>query len=149
MDEDSILSNEEDKAEIVKGKSLLNNYLFHRVVYFSFNIETGGKYCGIVQISCQKFQLMKHNNEFSVEKEGFTFNKYVKPPPDAIWDENMCNRVHKLHKDDPRIESADDIATVWKQFCDFINSNVGASQKGVLIAWNGATCDMRWIYKLC
>jgi hypothetical protein len=73
----------------------------------------------------------------------------VKPPPDAIWDTEMCKRVHKLHPDHEHIQDADDIVTVWKLFCDFINRNIGRQQVGVLVAWNGVTCDMRWIYKLC
>ena len=80
--------------------------------------------------------------------EPVTFNKYVKPPSDAIWDTNMCRRVHGLHCEHEKIRDADDIATVWNQFYEFIKSNIGRQQVGVLVAWNGVTCDMRWIYKL-
>jgi len=65
---------------------------------YTFDVEAGGEYCGIVQISCQKFQLTEHNNEVSAEVEPIiTFNKYVKPPTDAIWDTKMCKRIHVLH----------------------------------------------------
>ena len=77
--------------------------------------SSGGEYCGIVQISCQKFQLTEHNNEISAEVEPVTFNKYVKPPSDAIWDTYMCRRVHGLHCEHEKIRDADDIATVWNQ----------------------------------
>ena len=76
-----------------KECQLLTNSFFevfkNRLVYLSFDIETGGEYCGIVQISCQKSQLTEHNNEISAEVEPVTFNKYVKPPSNAIWDTNM------------------------------------------------------------
>ena len=113
----------EDEAKPPNGKSIAHKHIFkNRIVYVSFDIETGGEYCGIVQISCQKFQLTEHNNEISAEVEPVTFNKYVKPPPDAIWDTEMCKRVHKLHPDHEHIQDADDIVTVWKLFCDFINT---------------------------
>ena len=54
MDEGSIWSDEEDEAKRVQGKSILHKYLYNKVVYFSFDIETGCENCGIVQISCQK-----------------------------------------------------------------------------------------------
>ena len=76
---------EEDEAKPLKGKSIAHKLdLTNGIVYFSFDIETGGEYCGIVQISCQKFQLTEHNSEISAEVEPVTFNSYVKPPPDAI-----------------------------------------------------------------
>jgi len=145
MDDD-----EEDDAKPTKGMSIAHKLIFkNRLVYLSFDIETGGAYCGIVQISCQKFQLTEHNNEISAEVEPVTFNKYVKPPSDAIWDTKMCRRVHGLHPEHENIRDADDIATVWNQFYEFIKSNSGRQQVGVLVAWNGVTCDMRWIHKLC
>jgi len=61
----------------------------------------------------------------------------------------MCRRVHGLHPEHENIRDADDIATVWNQFCEFIKSNIGRQQVGVLVAWNGVTCDMRLIHKLC
>ena len=61
----------------------------------------------------------------------------------------MCRKVHGLHCEHKKIRDADDIATVWNQFYEFIKSNIGRQQVGVLVAWNGVTCDMRWIYKLC
>ena len=36
---------------------------------------------------------------------------------------------------------------VWKEFCEFIGRHIGPDQKGVLVAWNGQSCDLRWIYK--
>ena len=44
--------------------------------------------------------------------------------------------------------NADEIDVVWKEFCEFIGRHIGRDQKGVLVAWNGQSCDLRWIYKL-
>jgi len=88
-------------------------------------VHVGCTYAQSLVISCQKFQLTEHNNEISAEVESATFNKYVKPPSDAIWDTNMCRRVHGLHCEHEKIRDADDIATVWNQFYEFIKSNIG------------------------
>ena len=37
---------------------------------------------------------------------------------------------------------------VWKSFEKFVDANIGPDQVGVLIAWNGEGCDLRWLYKL-
>ena len=90
-----------------KECQLFTNSLFevfkNRLVYLSVDIETGGEYCGTVQISCQKFQLTEHNNEISVEVEPVTFNTYVKSSPDAIKDTEMCRKIHSLNPDHENI----------------------------------------------
>ena len=49
---------------------------------------------------------------------------------------------------DPRIVNAKRLPEVWERFSTFIKSNVGRHQKGIIIAWNGESCDMQqWIYK--
>jgi len=66
--EELLNDDEEDNAKPPKGMSIVHKLIFkNRLVYLSFDIETGGEYCGIVQISCQKFQLTEHNNEISAE----------------------------------------------------------------------------------
>ena len=37
---------------------------------------------------------------------------------------------------------------VWKSFEKFVDANIGPDQVGVLIAWNGEGCDLRWLYKV-
>ena len=71
----------------------------------------------------------------------------MRPGDEAIWDERSCS-IHGLSKDDKRITNADEIGIVWKEFCKFIDRHIGPDQKGVLVAWNGQSCDLRWIYKL-
>ena len=43
---------------------------------------------------------------------------------------------------------ADTIDLVWKSFEKFVNANIGSDQVGVLIAWNGVGCNLRWLYKV-
>ena len=87
---------EEEKCEIPKGMSIAHNYLTQeKLVYISFDIETGGEYCGIVQISAQVFRISEHNSKHTSEIESHTFNRYVKPPDDAVWNERSCS-VHGL-----------------------------------------------------
>ena len=119
-----------------------------KLVYISFDIETGGEYCGIVQISAQIFRVVKHNSTYESNIEQENFDEHVKPPDDAIWDQH-ATAVHGLTKDDERIVSADSIVGVWNRFNSFVDLHVGRDQRAVLVAWNGKSCDMKWLYKLC
>jgi len=47
-----------------------------------------------------------------------------------------------------KIVNADIFDLVWKSFEKFIDANIGSDQVGVLIAWNGEGCDLRWLYKV-
>ena len=134
--------------EIPKGASIAHQYIKkEKLVYVSFDIETAGESCGIVQVSAQIFRMVYRNGATESEIEEETFNKYVQPGKDAIWDEKASS-IHGLSKDDDRIVNADEIDVVWKKFCEFIDRHIGRDQKGVLVAWNGQSCDLRWIYKL-
>ena len=138
----------ECNEEIPKGASIAHHYIQRKkLVYVSFDIETAGESCGIVQISAQVFRMVYRNGNIESEIEKETFNRYVRPGDEAIWDERSCS-IHGLSKDDKRITNADEIGIVWKEFCKFIDRHIGPDQKGVLVAWNGQSCDLRWIYKL-
>jgi inhibitor of KinA sporulation pathway (predicted exonuclease) len=119
-----------------------------KLVYISFDIETGGEYCGIVQISAQIFRVASHNSTFESNIESEVFDEYVKPPDDAIWDPR-CSDVHGLTPDDEKISKADSIVQVWERFNSYVARHVGRDQRAVLVAWNGQSCDLKWIYKLC
>ena len=99
-----------------------------KLVYISFDIETGGEYCGIVQISAQIFRVMNHNSTFESNIEPEIFDEYVKPPDDAIWDPRACD-VHGLSVDDERIVNADGILEVWNRFNEFVDRHVGLHQR--------------------
>jgi len=66
QENEELLDDDEEDVKPPKGMSIAHKLIFKsRLVYLSFDIETGGEYCGFVQISCQKFQLTEHNNEIS------------------------------------------------------------------------------------
>jgi len=136
-------NNDVDETKIPRGKSIAHHILFHKAVFLSFDIETGGEKCGIIQISCECFQILNGEGE----RKG-TFDEYVNPGPNAVWNEAASSASHKLHRHDPRIVNAKRLPEVWERFSTFIKSNVGRHQKGIMIAWNGESCDMRWIYKV-
>jgi len=72
-------NNDVDETEIPRGKSRAHHILFKKAVFFNFDIETGGEKCGIIQISCECFQILNGEGE----RKG-TFDEYVNPGPNAI-----------------------------------------------------------------
>jgi hypothetical protein len=152
-----------DLLTIPRGKSIAHNILMGRkAVFVSFDMETGGEYCGIVQISAQILRLESTKSSSSntssdwlplqsshwVKRKGGSFNHYVNPGENVLWDEDMCHQVHGLHRHDQRIMSADKIDLVWNQFTEWIDEEVTADEVAILVAYNGASCDLCWIWKL-
>ena len=139
-EEDDNKDNEKPRA-----KTSMDDPYFkkERLVWFSFDVETIKS--GMVQISCT---CTCFTSAGEAKKEPEEFNKYVNPRDYAIWDDRSF-AVHGLHKFDSRIEDADDIETVWNQFCEYVNCHIGKHQRGVLVAWRGESCDMTLVYKLC
>ena len=37
---------------------------------------------------------------------------------------------------------------MWNEFVSYIDKNIGRDERGCLVAWNGESCDIMWIYKL-
>ena len=134
-----------DQLPIPKNKSIAHNYIVSgNIVYCSFDIQTGGEFCGIVQMSAQKLRISGGN---TIEVEEETFNAYVKPGDGAIWDERLTS-IHGLSAAKPEIQSTPDIFEVWTHFCHFVTSNIGSSETIILLAYNGKSCDLKWIWKL-
>ena len=77
----------------------------------SFDKETAGESCGIVQISSQVFRMVHRNGVTESEIKKETFNKYVQPGMEAIWYERACS-IHGWSKDDDRIVNADEIDVI-------------------------------------
>ena len=78
---------------------------------------------------------------------GKFFNQYVKPKSDAVFlDETV--KVHGLHKNDPRLMEANEMNVVWSEFVAFVNRSIPDDHVGVLVAWNGQSCDLDWIYRI-
>ncbi len=44
------------------------------MVYVSFDVETGGEYCGVIQISANIFRVIDDNGEIEIE----TFDRYIR-----------------------------------------------------------------------
>ena len=119
-------------------------------VFLSLYLETGGEYCGIVQLFGQLFRQNmadKHHMTFIAVED--TFNEYVRPPDGAFWNEEACRQSHGLTAQSPQIRNGLPFTTVWTNFCTWIQENVGPSEKCILCAYRGETCDMRWIWKHC
>jgi hypothetical protein len=145
-----------DKEIIPKGRSVAH-FLFYnkRAHYISFDIETGGEYVGIVQISAQVIHLTltakgstitKDTAECEVEDD--IFDSYVNPKVSpALWDD--CSiAIHGICLHDERITGAKDIHLIWYRFRQWIFKHVPPGEYATLIAWNGAACDLKWIWKL-
>ena len=82
------------------------------------------------------------------EQDPNVFNKYVNPMrPESMWDAN-ATKTHGLLPSDPRISNADTIDIVWRQFEEWIDQHIPYGKYGIVVAWNGATCDLKWIWKL-
>ena len=75
------------------------------------------------------------------------FNEFVKPHEGAIWD-NTATRIHGLTANDPRILEADDMGTVWNRFLQWFDHHLERDEVAVLVAYNGETCDLKWLRKL-
>ncbi len=92
-------------------------------------------------MSAQIFRIQ--NNETEVEVN--VFNKYVNPGRDAVWNEQACAASHGQSRGHEKLVKTD---LVWKSLEKFVDANIGTDQVGVLIAWNGEGCDLRWLYKV-
>jgi hypothetical protein len=125
-----------------KGNSKAHDLIMKgHIALVSFDVETGGEECGVCQISAVAFDLQ--GNSLCGD-----FDFYVKPPRSAKWDKHAV-AVHLLDANHESIKSADPIETVWPMFVDWCEALTSDGQtKVVLVAWNGTTCDIKWIHRL-
>ncbi len=134
-----------DDLPIPVGKSIAHHHIIqNKAVYCSMDIETGGEFCGLLQLSAQLFRISDKNQATIVLEE---FNEYIQPPNSAIWDP-PTTAVHGLSSSSPEISRAERITQVWSNFCRFLEKHVMPSETCIFIAYNGHTCDMKWIWKL-
>jgi len=69
------MSDDDDELVKPRGKSIAHHYMPSKMVYVSFDVEeTGGEYCGIIQMSANIFRI--NNNDGEIERE--SFDRYVK-----------------------------------------------------------------------
>ena len=144
-------------APIPRGRSIAHHHIANKkAVFLSLDVETGGEFCGpsgLLQLSAELFRMeIKHNGWNDVaenmQRVGNVFNKYVNPGEGAIWNEVAAQRSHQLTASDPRIRNADDITIVWGQFETWIKESVLGDEVVILVAYNGETCDMKWLWSL-
>jgi hypothetical protein len=115
-------------------------YEANNVIFVSLDLETGGEHCGIVQLSA----VFKNQEGVEVAPP---FNHYVKPPDKAVWNPNAM-KIHGLHKGDARIKDADSIEVVWEKSVTAAEAAVPEPKQGIIVAWNGKSCDMECIYRI-
>ena len=131
--------------------SIIHNKLQEgRVIWISFDLETGGPSCGIIQLSAV-FYDSKH-------QQLGQYDSYCKPPRTAKFLPQACechgidSHNHEKLRNAPAVEKA------WIDFCSELknifhkqssNLNTDSSElAGVLVAWNGKSSDINWILKL-
>ena len=82
-----------------------------------------------------------------IKREGSVFNEFVRPEEGAIFDSH-ATAIHGLTAEHENIVNAADIETVWDQFCRWFYIHLRDDEVAVLVAWNGETCDLKWLWKL-
>ena len=141
-----------DPEDIEDFKTRKNSLIHDHVeagtaIFVSFDIETGGEECGILQISAECFTLEQDVCKYGGQRFSDTFDSYVKPSDSAVWSEH-ATKIHGLHRGHPSIINADPLESVWVEFIAYLNANIPIGKVGVLVAWNGETCDMEWCYRI-
>lgn len=141
-----------------RGRSIAHQYYEgKRAVFISLDIETGGDAVGIIQLSAEicRAEILPSGSSVSkdtlgaLERNGITFDAYVNPGDGMAeyWSPAAMN-THGIRPEHDRIKSAKGIAEVWADFVVWIADNVPNNEVATLVAWNGATCDMKAIWKL-
>jgi hypothetical protein len=138
------------------GRSIAHHTLNNHLCQFlSTDIETGGEFAGIIQLSAEivHMKLLLMGKKLASEKaedccHGCMFNRYVQPgcAPD-YWDQRSID-VHGILPMDPRITGADKMRIVWPQFLSWLAEHSTAAQPIFLVAWNGGTCNLKWLWRL-
>ncbi len=136
-----------------KGRSIAHNVLTDgSAVFLFFDIEISGEYAGIIQLLAElvwlKLVAGRGVAQYQLEEVARvdTFDSYVKPDCN-IWDQR-CIDIHQINPDGECIVSAHNIDHVWGQFKTWLNCHVGISETVIFVAWNGETCDLKWLWKI-
>ena len=148
---------DEPSLPVPKGRNPHCHHLLGRgkCVFLSLDVETGGEYCGILQLSAEICHLTiqtsgrssSKDTAAAIQRDANTFNAYVRPADGAIYSE-ACTNIHGLTADSPCIQQASDIDVVWSQFVNWINTSTARDEQIVIVAYNGEKCDMKWLWKL-
>ena len=115
----------------------------------------GDNDCGILQLSAEIYgsnidltgTSAGKDTMTDIRRDATTFNKYVKPGINKIWSD-AASDVHVLHYRDPRIVPAASMPSVWADFCKWITTTIQPGEVVIVVAYNGPTCNLKWIWKL-
>ena len=138
------------------GRSIAHHTLNNHLCQFlSIDIETGGDFAGIIQLSAElvHMKLLSTGKKIASDKaedcrHGCTFNRYVQPGcAPEYWDQRSID-VHGILPTDPRITGADEMRIVWPQFLLWFSEHSSAAEPIFLVAWNGGTCNLKWLCRL-
>ena len=69
------------------------------------------------------------------------FNEYVRLSTNTIWNPRR-REATDLHAEHPFILNADPIYIDWKSFINFLDKFINMKERAILVAWNGASCDL-------
>jgi hypothetical protein len=136
------------------GRSIAHHILNNNLCqYLSIDIETGGEIAGTIHLSAEivHMKLVLTGRKLASDKaedcrRGCTFNRYVQPGcAPEYWDQRSID-VHGILPTDPRITGADKMRIVWLQFLLWLAEHSSAAQPIFLVAWNGGTCDLKWLW---
>jgi hypothetical protein len=128
-----------DKKTCAKYLIVHDDLVEENCVFFSIDIETGGEDCGMVQLSAVQIN-------FEANSTVHEFDMYINPGHSAKWD-LMCMMMSGLNPSDHWIKNAAPIDIVWPEFVAFIEGRLdGGAKKGMFIAWNGKSCDLKWLF---
>ncbi len=75
------------------------------------------------------------------------FNQYIKPSQGVIWCQHALN-IHEITPSDVCIQSAETIEDMWNEFYTFMDKHIFSNEVGILLMYNGDTCDLKWLWKL-
>ena len=85
------------------------------------------------------------SKEEDILQEEDQFNRYinleVRP---EYWDQHSIS-VYGILPDSERIINAGNMRTVWPEFQCWFFSLVSPAEMVVLVAWNGKTCNLKWL----
>ena len=142
-----------DKLPIPRGRSIAYHYIQQKkAVFLSLDLEHGGDHVGLLQLSIEAFRMVPHPTDATsyteVVREESTFNQHINPGPDALWNGAIGANSHGYHQNHPSITGAQDLDTVWGQFITYVNTVVRDGEVAILTAYNGETCDLKWLWKL-
>ena len=160
------LPSSDEVRGVPSGRSKEAHAIFNSgdFVFISLDVETAGEDVGVVQLSAEisRLELVRNiktkgkykgkvevggDTATNIQRDPEVFNEFVKPAGDHEWSAAAI-AVHGLTPTHPSIVGASDIATVWENFVRWVDTKIDDDETGILVAWHGEACDMKWIWKL-